>query len=66
MPRYTSAYTLWMLQRPLDAYHALDAAGRASIDRVLGRNGCADLLAHRPRHRLAKHQYRLVCRRLLT
>jgi glutathione S-transferase len=66
MPRYTNAYTLWMLQRPLDAFAALDAAGHASVQRALAGTGCEALLAYRPRHRLAKRDYRLVCRRLLT
>lgn len=66
MPRYTSAYTLWMVQRPLDAYRALDAATRASVDRVLNGTGCDSFLAYRPRYRLSKTDYRLVCRRLLT
>jgi hypothetical protein len=66
MPRYTNAYTLWMLQRPLDAYHALDAADRTRVDRALADTGCGALLAYAPRHRLEKHNYRLVCRHLLT
>ncbi|HET9062191.1 MAG TPA: glutathione S-transferase family protein [Candidatus Binatia bacterium] len=66
MPRYTNAYTLWMLQRPLDAYRALDTAGRAGVDRALADTGCDALLAYAPRHRLEKRNYRLVCRRLLT
>jgi glutathione S-transferase len=63
MPRYTNAYTLWMLQRPLDAYHALDAASRASVEDALAGSGSDTLLAYRPRHRLEKRNYRLVCRR---
>lgn len=66
MPRYTNAYTLWMLQRPLDAYAALDAASHACVDRALAGSGCEALFAYAPRHRLAKRDFRLVCRRLLT
>jgi glutathione S-transferase len=64
MPRYTNAYTLWMLQRPLDAYRALDTAGRDRVDDALANTGCGELLAYAPRHRLDKREYRLVCRGL--
>jgi glutathione S-transferase len=66
MPRYTNAYTLWMLQRPLDAYAALDAAGRETVRLALAGSGCEAMLGYRPRHRLAKRDYHLVCRRVLT
>ncbi|UCE85701.1 MAG: glutathione S-transferase family protein [Deltaproteobacteria bacterium] len=58
--RGTSAYTLWMLQRPLDAYRALDDAGRAAVDRVLDGTGCEALFAYAPRHRLGKRRFKLV------
>jgi len=58
--RYTSPYTLWMLQRPLDAYRALAPAERAAVDRALAGTGCEDLLAYAPRHRLAKRNFLLV------
>ena len=57
--RYTSSYTLWMVQRPLDARAALDDAGRAAVDAALAGTGCEALFAYRPRHRLGKHQFRL-------
>lgn len=47
-------YTLWMVQRPLDAYRALSEAERAGVDAVLEGSGWERLLACRPRHRLAK------------
>ncbi len=62
--RYTSSYTLWMVQRPLDAYHALEPAARASVDRALAGTGCERLLEYRPRHRLEKRRFRLVGRRI--
>jgi glutathione S-transferase len=62
--RYTSSYTLWMLQRPLDAYAALSGSERAAVDSALAGTGCEDLLAYRPRHRLQKRDFRLVCNRL--
>ena len=63
MPRYTNAYTLWMLQRPLDAYHALDATQRTAVERALAPTGCEQVLAYRARYRLDKRAYRLVCHR---
>jgi len=60
LDRFTSAYTLWMVQRPLDAYHALAADERAAVDRAIAGTGCEALLAYRPRHRLGKRQFRLV------
>ena len=58
--RYTSAYTLWMVQRPLDAYRALAAGERAAVDRALAGTGCDALLALAPRTRLGKRRFRLV------
>jgi len=58
--RFTGAYTLWMLQRPLDAYRALDAAGRAAVDAALAGTGCEALLSYVPRHRLGKRHFKLV------
>jgi glutathione S-transferase len=48
-------YTLWMVQRPLDAYAALDPAERARVDAALAGTGWEALLACRPRHRMGKH-----------
>lgn len=47
-------YTLWMVQRPLDAYAALTDAERARVDAALAGTGWAKLLACRPRHRMGK------------
>jgi glutathione S-transferase len=58
--RGTSPYTLWMLQRPLDAYRSLDEAGRTAVDRALAGTGCEALLAYAPRHRLGKRNFKLV------
>ncbi|GAG41903.1 unnamed protein product, partial [marine sediment metagenome] len=58
--RYTSAYTLWMVQRSLDAYRALSADDRRSVDRALAGTGCEALFAYRPRHRLGKQDFKLV------
>jgi len=60
MTRYTSSYTLWMVQRPLDAYRALGADERAKVDAALAGTGVESLLAYEPRHRLAKRRFKLV------
>ena len=62
--RMTFSYTLWMVQRVLDAYRALDAAGRAAVDRAVAGTGCEALLAYTPRHRLEKRHFKLVSRRI--
>jgi glutathione S-transferase len=58
--RYTSPYTLWMLQRVLDPYRALSAGERADVDRALDGTGCAAFVAHEPRHRLEKRGFKLA------
>jgi glutathione S-transferase len=57
--RYTSPYTLWMLQRTLDAYRSLSDAERARVDASLAGTGCEALLAYRPRHRMGKRRFKL-------
>lgn len=56
----TRPYTLWMIQRALDAYRALAAAERAAVDRALADTGWAPLLALEPRIRLSKERNELV------
>jgi len=56
-------YTLWMVQRPLDAYAALTGAERARVDAALAGTGWAALLACRPRHRMGKRGNELVLER---
>lgn len=58
--RFTSSYTPWMLQRPLDLHHGLDAAGRAAVARAFAGTGCEALWAYAPRHRVAKRRFKLV------
>jgi hypothetical protein len=53
-------YTLWMVQRPLDAYAALSAGDRARVDRALAGTGWESLLACAPRHRMGKRENQLV------
>lgn len=58
--RFTSPYTLWMMQRPLDAYRALSADARIKVDRALAGTGLESLLRFTPRHRLGKRHFKLV------
>jgi len=58
--RYTSPYTVWMVQRPLDAYRGLAPAGRAAVDAYLAGTGCEALLAFTPSLRLGKRDFKLV------
>ncbi len=60
LKRFISSYTLWMLQRTLDAYLALAADERARVDAALADTGWEPLLVYRPRHRLAKRGFQLV------
>lgn len=53
-------YTLWMVQRSLDAYRALSAPDRAKVDAAVAGTGFEPLLALRPRHRLSKQRYELA------
>jgi glutathione S-transferase len=58
--RCTSPYTLWMLQRPLDAYAALGAGDRRAVDAALAGTGLEAWLDFAPRHRLGKRRFQLV------
>ena len=58
--RFTSPYTPWMVQRPLDAYHALSPHARSQVDRALEGTGVEALLQFSPRHRVAKRNFKLV------
>ena len=57
--RYTSPYTLWMVQRTLDAYRALSDDERVRVDAALAGTGCETLLGYQPRHRLGKRRFKL-------
>lgn len=58
--RFTSSYTLWMLQRTLDAWRALGTAERRAVEHALEGTGCDAALAYNPRHRLGKRDFKLV------
>ena len=53
-------YTLWMVQRALDAYRALSAAERSCVDAALAGSGWEPILALEPKHRLCKQGYQLA------
>jgi glutathione S-transferase len=56
-------YTLWMVQRPLDAYAALSGADRARVDAALAGTGWETLLARKPVHRMGKRANELALER---
>jgi len=58
--RFTSPYTSWMVQRPLDAYHGLGPEERAHVDAALRDTGLDTVLQFQPRHRLVKHGFKLA------
>lgn len=53
-------YTLWMVQRPLDAYLALTDAERGQVDAAVAGTGWEEILALRPRHRVEKQSFQLA------
>lgn len=55
--RHTRSFTQFMLQRPVDAYAALEPAQRAAVDRWLGRVGGAGALDITIRNRLVRHNF---------
>ncbi len=57
--RWTTPYTLWMVQRPLDIYRGLAPAARAAVDRALAGSGCETVLAHTPRHRVSRRPFKV-------
>jgi hypothetical protein len=58
--RYAGCYAPWLVQRVLDDYVALDPADRNRVDLSLAGTGWEAVLAHQPRHRVAKRGYELV------
>jgi hypothetical protein len=53
-------YSLWMLQRTLDAYHSLDGSERSRVNAAIADTGWETVLAYQPRHRMAKRGFELV------
>ncbi len=60
LQRVALPYTLWMLQRVLDAYATLAPDDRAAVDREIAGTGWEAVLAYEPRHRVAKRGFQLV------
>lgn len=58
--RDSQCYSLFMLQRVLDLYNALDKDERCSIDGTLAGTGWEPVLAYHPRHRLEKRGFNLA------
>jgi glutathione S-transferase len=59
MQRLTTPYTQWMVQRVRGAFDALAPGQRVAVERALAGTGCEALLAHRPRHRVARKPFKL-------
>ena len=60
LQRATQSYSLWMLQRTLDAYRALGDEPRGEVSEAFAGTGWEEVLAYEPRHRLGKRRFRLV------
>ena len=58
--RYTSSYTLWMLQRVIDPYRALSSDDRARVDQAFAGTGCDAFFRYEPRHRVEKRGFKLT------
>jgi len=61
--RVTTPYTMWMVQRVVDAYRALSAADRAAVDAEFSQTGVTELLAYLPRWRVRRNPCRLMLER---
>jgi glutathione S-transferase len=58
--RFAGSYAPFLVQRVLDDYRALDPATRKRVDEAVAGTGWEAVLAHEPRHRLAKRGFKLV------
>jgi glutathione S-transferase len=58
--RFTSPYTLWMLQRPRDAFYALASEQQSRVRRTIEGTGLLALLEFDPRYRLGKRAFKLA------
>jgi len=63
LTRATLSYSLWMVQRTLDAYAELGEDERARVDAALEGSGWEGVLAYRSRHRIEKDGFQLVLAR---
>ena len=58
--RFAGSYAPWLVQRVLDDYRALDHTARKPVDEAVAGTGWEAVLAHEPRHRVAKRGFDLV------
>ena len=58
--RYAGSYAPFLVQRVLDDYRSLDPAARNRADETVAGTGWEAVLAHTPRHRVAKRGFKLV------
>ncbi|MBI1815910.1 MAG: glutathione S-transferase family protein [Deltaproteobacteria bacterium] len=58
--RFTSPYTQWMVQRPLDALYFLYPAAQQQVRAALAATSLLPLLDFTPCHRLGKQNFKLV------
>jgi glutathione S-transferase len=58
--RFAGSYAPFLVQRVLDDYRALEPAARKPVDEAVAGTGWEAVLAHEPRHRLAKRGFKLV------
>lgn len=58
--RYTSPYTLWMLQRVTDPYRALTEPERTAVRDAFAGTGCDAFFAYQARHRVEKRGFKLA------
>jgi glutathione S-transferase len=58
--RFAGSYAPYLVQRVLDDYRALDPAARKRVDEAVAGTGWEAVLAHEPRHRVAKRGFKLV------
>ena len=60
LERHAGSYAAWLVQRVLDDYRALEPAARGRVDEAVAGTGWEPVLAHEPRHRVAKRGFKLV------
>ena len=58
--RFAGSYAPFLVQRVLDDYRALDPAARKTVDEAMAGSGWEAVLAHEPRHRLARRGFQIV------
>ncbi|MDJ0867924.1 MAG: glutathione S-transferase family protein [Myxococcota bacterium] len=58
--RFAGSYLPFLAQRVLDDYRGLEPAARKRVDEAVAGTGWEPVLAHEPRHRIARRDFRLV------